>query len=141
VSSALHGVALALAFALELCALAAFGWWGWHTGDRTASHVLLAIGAPTAGAVLWGLLAAPRAPLRAPVLAVLAEVAFHLAAAGALRATGHPRLAGALLALVVLDSLAVHLLAPAASTGAESAQPSAAGARPGDGHDVLHRSG
>ena len=138
-SSALHGVALALAFALELCALAAFGWWGWHTGDRTATHVLLAIGAPTAGAVLWGLLAAPRAPLRTPVLTVLTEVAFYLAAAGALQATGHPRLAGALLTLVVLDTLAVHLPAPGASTPAVSAQLSAAGARTGDGHDLLPR--
>ncbi len=128
-SSALLGAAMALAFALELCALAAFGWWGWHAGDGTATPALLGIGMPVTGAVLWGLLAAPRAPLATPVLAGATRVAFYAAAALALHATGHPRLAVSFLTLVLLDAAVVSLVPATGGSTARSGRTAAPSGR------------
>lgn len=80
---------LALKFLLELGALAALAFWGASVSDGAAA-VLLAIGLPAAAAVLWGMLAAPKArrrlplPLRAPFeLGVFAVGALGLWAGGA----------------------------------------------------------
>jgi hypothetical protein len=54
---------LALQFSLELAALASFGYWGVSTGDPTWVHVLLAIAAPSAAAVVCGTFGSPKAPL------------------------------------------------------------------------------
>ena len=54
---------LTVAFASELAALAALGHWGWVTGAG-AARVLLAVGAPAVAAVLWGVFAAPTAPVQ-----------------------------------------------------------------------------
>jgi hypothetical protein len=51
---------LALRFVLELCALAALGYWGWQAGGSTAPSVALAVAAPLAAAVLWGCFVAPK---------------------------------------------------------------------------------
>ncbi len=74
---------LALRFLLELVALAGLAYWGAHTGSG-AVRVVLAIAAPVAGAVVWGLWCAPRSQRRlspAPRTAVEAAV-FGLGAAG-----------------------------------------------------------
>ncbi len=47
-------------FCLELAALAGLAVWGWETGPD-GWNVLLAIAAPLAAAVLWGLFVAPKA--------------------------------------------------------------------------------
>jgi len=60
-SSAFRGLNLALAFLLELAALAALGYWGYCTGNSTFTSLLLGIGIPLIAAILWGLFAAPRA--------------------------------------------------------------------------------
>src|SRR4051812_3223258 len=54
-----QAVALAVRFALELCALAALAWWGFSFGDGAVSYVV-GLGAPVAAAVVWGVLAAPK---------------------------------------------------------------------------------
>ncbi len=59
---------LALKFALELAAFAAFAWWG-ATVAGGAVAVLLAVALPLAAAVLWGMFAAPRARRRLPLAA------------------------------------------------------------------------
>ena len=59
--NALKMANLALAFLLELCALAAFAWWGYQTGQGTLAKIALAVGAPLVVAVFWGLFVAPRA--------------------------------------------------------------------------------
>src|SRR5258706_4542265 len=51
----------ALAFLLELAALAALAAWGFAVGDGGLAKAALAIGAPLLAAVVWGLFAAPRA--------------------------------------------------------------------------------
>ncbi len=47
-------------FCLELVALVGLAVWGWETGPD-GWNVLLAIAAPLAAAVLWGLFVAPKA--------------------------------------------------------------------------------
>ena len=81
---------LALKFLLELAAIAAFAYWGATTGSG-AVPVVLAISAPALMVVLWGRLAAPRAPHRLPAtaripfeLTVFALAAAALIVAGAL---------------------------------------------------------
>ena len=57
---------LLVKFLLELGALAAVGLWGASIADGPAA-VVLAIGLPVVVAVLWGVLAAPRARHRLPL--------------------------------------------------------------------------
>ena len=57
---------LALAFLLELCLLAALGYWGYHTGQNTLARWLLMIGVPLVLAVLWGIFLAPKSAVALP---------------------------------------------------------------------------
>jgi hypothetical protein len=96
----LRSVNLAAKFALELCSLAALGYWGASTGSG-ATSVTAAVAAPSAAAMVWGTFAAPRAKhrlrraLRIPLelsvfslacasLAVAAEPAAAVGLAGAI---------------------------------------------------------
>lgn len=74
---------LAVAFFLELCALAALGYWGFHVGSGMVAKVALGIGVPLVTAVMWGLFIAPRATVKlpAPVNVSLRILVFGLAAA------------------------------------------------------------
>jgi Protein of unknown function (DUF2568) len=100
---------LAVAFLLELCALAALGYWGFHTGSGsgTGAKVALGIGAPLLAAIVWGMFVAPKATVKLPAPAQLAlKVAiFGLAAAG-LALAGQPGWAWAF-GLVVVANLAL----------------------------------
>ena len=69
-SSAFRGINLALAFLLELAALAALAYWGYCTGNSTFTSLLLGIGIPLIAAILWGLFAAPRARFPNPFLKI-----------------------------------------------------------------------
>ena len=57
---------LGLAFLLELCAMAAFGYWGIHLGQTWISKTALGLGTPLAMATFWGLYLAPRATTKVP---------------------------------------------------------------------------
>jgi hypothetical protein len=85
---------LALSFGMELCALAAFGYWGIHTGGSLVLKAALGIGAPLAAAVLWGAFGSPRAsiPLHGALRLVL-EVLIFGGAVVVLARTGQPTLA------------------------------------------------
>lgn len=87
---------LALRFVLELCALAALGYGGWHVGGSLWVRLLLALLAPIAGAAVWGAFVAPRAryPIGDP-LRLLPEWVVFGGATVALALTGHPVLGGA----------------------------------------------
>ena len=100
---------LAVAFALELCGLTAYGWWGLQAGSSGLARVTLGVGAPLVAAVLWGVFASPRAPVSSPVLAVVVQVGFFLGAALVLLAGGHTRLAGVLLVVVLVNTTVLHL--------------------------------
>ena len=81
----------ALAFLLELCALGALGYWGVRKGDGLLAKVTLGLAAPLLAAVLWGMFAAPRAPVASPLLRLGTQLAVFGSAALALYATGHAR--------------------------------------------------
>jgi hypothetical protein len=96
---------LALAFFLELCALAALGYWGFVTGEGLPATLGLGVGVPLLAAVLWGVFESPRAslPLPEPWHLFFALVFFGCAAA-ALYAAGLARTA-LTFALVVIVNL------------------------------------
>lgn len=52
---------LGLRFILELGILASLGIWGWHASENWL-RFLLALGLPTAAAVLWGIFRVPNDP-------------------------------------------------------------------------------
>ncbi|WP_457030651.1 YrdB family protein [Kitasatospora sp. P5_F3] len=89
--TSLHVVNEGLAFVLELAALAVLAWWGWQFPDPTVLRLLLAVAAPAAAAVLWGLFAAPKARIPVPLPGVLAVKALVFGAAvAALYGVGRP---------------------------------------------------
>jgi hypothetical protein len=111
---------LGLRFCLELAALAALGWWGSQVGSNTAVHVVLAIAAPLAAAVVWGLFVAPKARVGMNDEARLAiELAVFAAAAAAFAAAGHLWPAIGVAGIAVANSAFVRLLgyAPGSDPG------------------------
>jgi hypothetical protein len=106
----LKGANLAVAFLLELCALGAFGYWGFKTGSVTLSKVGLGIGAPLLAAVVWGVFVAPRAAVPVPELLrfVIQALFFGLAALG-LATTGHRTLAWVFVAIVVVNAILAYI--------------------------------
>lgn len=51
---------LAIAFLLELCMLAAIGYWGYHIKAAHWLKITAAIGLPLLAAVIWGIFLAPK---------------------------------------------------------------------------------
>ena len=108
--TALKYANLALSFLLELCILAALGYWGLQTGQTTLLKILLGIGLPLLAAVLWGLFAAPKASRRLKGLALLLfKIAVFGLAIIALAAAGQPSLAG-IFALAVVVNLTLGVI-------------------------------
>ncbi|MFI5613084.1 DUF2568 domain-containing protein [Amycolatopsis sp. NPDC051903] len=97
---------LALAFLLELAAIAALGYWGFHAGGSTAGKFLLGLGAPAVAIGLWALFAAPTASLRTPLLYALTVVVVVGGAGAGLWLSGH-RALGLLLPALFAANLAV----------------------------------
>jgi hypothetical protein len=91
-----------LRFVLEICALGALAYWGWHTASGVL-QVLLGLGAPILMAVVWGRYMSPKAPhpVEDPVRIVL-EVAIFGAAVAALFAADKPALGAAMAVAVAL---------------------------------------
>ena len=99
---------LALRFLVEVAALAALAYWGAHTGSG-AVKVVLAIAAPLAGAVVWGLFAAPKAARRLPrAPRVAVEAAVFAAAAAGLAVTGQGVLAAVFVVVAVVNGALVY---------------------------------
>ena len=103
---ALKLVNLAIRFLLELCVLAAVGYWGFKTGSGWFLKVLLGIGAPLLIAIIWGMFAAPKAPyhLQGFLLFALEAVVFGSGAA-ALYAVEHYTLAWTLAIVVIVNRI------------------------------------
>jgi hypothetical protein len=96
---------LAVKFLLELAAFAAFAYWGARTGTGVAA-VVLAIAAPAAAVMVWGLFAAPRSSRRLPLTArAPLELGVFALAGAALAAAGSAVLAVAFGAVAVLNAL------------------------------------
>ena len=109
IGRAFQGTNLALAFLLELCALAALGYWGFLTGSGAVARIGLGVGAPLSAAVLWGLFAAPRAPVSAPFVRPGVQAVVFGSAALALYASGHSGLAISFVLLVIVNGILVRL--------------------------------
>jgi len=101
---------MALAFLLELCALAAIGYWGFQTGQTTLVRLVLGLGLPLLIAILWGIFLSPKAsmPVPEPWRTIVRQSIFALAVV-LLYLSGQTVLAGIFaLALVInLISLTV----------------------------------
>ncbi|MCG3209486.1 MAG: hypothetical protein FOGNACKC_03113 [Anaerolineae bacterium] len=99
-------VNLALRFLLELCILAASGYWGFKTGTQTIVKIGLTIGLPLLVAVVWGILLAPASSrrLQEPWL-FIAELAIFGLAIGALYRTEHYYLAGIFGLIYVINKI------------------------------------
>lgn len=85
---------LALAFLLELCMLAALGYWGFTLDQGLAVRVGAGLGAPILAALIWGVWMAPRALNRLPEpLHLIVELIIFGLAIAALYAAGRTQLA------------------------------------------------
>jgi hypothetical protein len=97
-----RGLNLAIAFLIEIAALAAFCWWGFTLSSPLWTRVIAGIGAPVVVAIVWGLFAAPRARFTlgfGPTMAVK-FVVFALATAALI--TGGAVVLGILFAVIVV---------------------------------------
>ena len=104
-SRALKAANLALRFILEVCALVALGYWGFHTGTSEALRWVLGIGAPLLAAVVWGLFIAPRRRFDVPLAVwILLQVLIFGAAIAALFASDQPTLAVVFGVLLVINA-------------------------------------
>ena len=100
---------LGLRFLLELGALAALAWWGFHVGDSTASDLILGLGLPLLAVIVWGLFIAPRARFPVPLkVRAPAEMAIFLAAVLAFWGVGQRGLALAFAVLAVISELVLY---------------------------------
>ena len=101
---------LVLAFALELCALAAVAYWGWHADQRMVVRIALAVAAPLVVAVFWGVFLAPQAavPVGEPWHMLLEAMVFAIAG-GSLIVAGRPLLGWALMALFAVNALLAYI--------------------------------
>lgn len=108
---------LASKFILEVAALAAFGYFGYHIGSTPLLSIALAIVTPVLAAGLWGRYAAPSSPCRlneAPRLVF--ETCFFALASIALALTGD-RIGGIVLfALYVINAVLLRIQ-PQAQSG------------------------
>ena len=105
---AFYWINLTLAFVLELCALAALGLWGFSVGDGPATRAALGLGTPLCAAVLWGVFAAPRAPVSVPLLGLGTKFLVFGSATLALYATGHRNLAIVFAFVVVANAVLIR---------------------------------
>jgi hypothetical protein len=104
--TALRAANLTVRFALELCALAALGYWGVHTGGSTVVKVALAVVTVAAAAGVWGVFVSPKAPLRERYGShVVGEAAVFGGAVAALATSGHAVLAAVFAAVAVASHL------------------------------------
>jgi hypothetical protein len=103
-------VNLAVRFALELAALAAFATWGLHA-TRGPTRFALAAAAVGVAAAVWGIWVAPAARRRLADPARLAvEMVFFAAAGLALGVTGRAVLGAALTVAAVANAVMLRLL-------------------------------
>lgn len=108
--SILKGSNLLVRFLLELCMLAAIGYWGFKTGASAAMKMILGIGLPLLIAIVWGLFLAPKAtyPLRG-ISRELLELALFSSGAVALFASGVAHLGWIYTVILVVNKILLFL--------------------------------
>jgi len=105
-----ESLTLLVRFLLELCMLAALGYWGFKTGDSAATQWLLGLGAPLLAAVVWGAFIAPKATVEVPTAVWIGLQALVFGGAALALAAVAPQLALIFLIAVVLHGAALAAL-------------------------------
>jgi hypothetical protein len=106
----LKGINLTVRFLLELCMLAAVGYWGFTTHSGWVLKILFGIGLPVFIAVIWGLFMAPKSTRRlSGVPFTVMDIILLGSGAVALYASGLANLAW-IYATVVIISEALRLV-------------------------------
>ena len=101
---------LGLRFLLELCVLAALGYWGFKTGKESFGKIGLAIGAPLLVAVVWGVFVSPKAAVALPwSVHLLIELVIFGLATLALYAAGRPTLGWVLAVVFVINCVLIYV--------------------------------
>ena len=102
----LKGLNLLVRFLLELCLLAAVGYWGFKTHSGWTMKIIFGIGLPLLIAVLWGLFIAPRAVYPLTGLSYLmVELILLGSGAVALFASGKPTLGWIYTVMVIANKV------------------------------------
>jgi Protein of unknown function (DUF2568) len=102
---------LAVRLLLELAAIGALAYWGWHVSDSLPVRVVVTIVAAGTLVVAWALVVAPKASNPIPQdVRMLIGTALLLVAAGALAITGQQRLALVLAGLVIVNQVLLLVL-------------------------------
>jgi hypothetical protein len=93
-----------LRFVLELCLLAALGYWGFQLEQSWLVRIMVGIGAPLLAAVIWGLFVAPKATrLLADPWRFGLEILLFAWGSGALWLAERPSLAAALFFIFLMN--------------------------------------
>jgi hypothetical protein len=112
----LRAVNLGIRFALELCLLAAFGYWAVALGGGRIVEVVRAVAAIAGTIVVWGVFVAPKAPRLLPRVQWIAlQVVLFVLGALALGSSGSWPLGIAFLALTLGNLALVVALGDAPS--------------------------
>jgi hypothetical protein len=105
---AIKGLNVAIRFLLELCVLAAVGYWGFETGSGWFLKILLGIGVPLLIAVIWGTFGAPKANMQLHGWMLVAlEIIVFGSDVMALFATKNNSLAWAFAVIVVINRVLI----------------------------------
>ena len=104
-----RAVNLGLAFLLELAALTALCWWGFHVSGATWVKVVVGVGvgAPVAAVIVWSLFAAPRARYRLPTATKLLVKTIVFGAAAAALIVDSELVLGIVFAVLVVANTAL----------------------------------
>lgn len=93
-------------FILEICMIAAVGYWGFYFGSTTVMKWILGIGVPILFMFIWGMFGSPAAPFKLEGLAHMTlEITLFVVAALALLFSQHPLLAGILFITAILNRI------------------------------------
>ena len=104
--NALKGMNLAVRFLLELCMLAAVGYWGFKTHSTWTMKILFGIGLPILIAVIWGYFMAPRSTHRlSGIPFTVMDILLLGSGAVALYASGQVTLAGIYAAVLAVSEI------------------------------------
>lgn len=102
----LKSLNLLVRFLLELCMLAAVGYWGFKTQSSWPLKILLGIGLPILIAVLWGIFLAPKATHPLSGVSFLAlELILLGSGAAALFASGRVTLGWVYIIIMVVNTV------------------------------------
>jgi hypothetical protein len=107
----LQAINLGLRFVLELCMLAALGYWGFQLDRDVLLRIVAGLGAPLLAIAVWGMFVAPKAvnQLADPARFFVELVLFALGA-GALWLAERPSLGAALLVIYLINRGLIGLL-------------------------------